>query len=285
MSMAAPIKTVGGKRYMAQTIINCLPPRDRYTTFIDAMCRSCAVLLAHDPLDKSEIANDLDWRITTFFRVLQDPVLFERFRRRVECIPFSTLEFRAAKETLPTFSKPLSDAACVDLAVAFFVLARMSRAGDLEAFATLTKNRLRRRMNEQASAWLTSIEHLQAVHQRMRRVVVTDDDVFQLLDRWYNTDGVVIYLDPPYLIEAESGRATPKLYGEFDWDREKHERLLQALRRPGKALYLVSGYDTKLYEEELLKPGGWAVVKKPQPLHSAGGKKKRIQMECIFKNF
>ena len=284
MGMAAPIKTVGGKHYLADWTASLLPPRDSYTTFIDGMCRSCAVLLAHDPEGKSEIANDLDWKVTNFFKVLQSPELFDRFRRRAESTPFSVIEFREAKEALTRARKPDTDADRVDTALAFFVLARMSRSGDMESFATLTKTRLRRMMNEQVSAWLTGVDHLPAVHQRMLRVLVLDRDVFQLLDEWYDVEGVVVYIDPPYLIE-ENGRATPKLYGDFDWDRSHHERLLAALRRTGKARYLVAGYETRLYDEGLLQKGGWRVHKKTQPLHAAGGKQKRRQVECVYCNY
>jgi len=75
------LKGHGGKRYLADWIASHFPARDRYITFVDAMCRTCAVLLAHDPRDKAEVANDLDGRIMNFWRCLQAPERFGHLRR------------------------------------------------------------------------------------------------------------------------------------------------------------------------------------------------------------
>lgn len=275
----APVKTSGGKNYTADWIISLLPPRQNYHNFVDAMCRSCAVLLAHGPAGKSEVANDLDGAIMSFWRALQDDDKFEAFKRRVEAIPFSEQEFRDALAR----KAPYDQTDELSVAVRFFVAARQSRSGDLKDFATLTKTRLRRSQNEQVSAWLTSIERLPEVHARMKRVLLLSQDVFELLAEW-DVPETCIYLDPPYVLEG-GARATGGIYGAYDWSRESHEKLLDILLRMKKAYVVLSGYETKLYTDKLIKAEGWNMHTKEVPLHSAGGATKRRQVEVVWTNY
>ncbi len=92
-----------------------------------------------------------------FWAVLQDPDLFSRFQRIVDAVPFS-------EEMWELAAKLSRDADIVLRAVGFFIRCRQSRAGTFKGFATLTRNRTRRGMNEQASAWLTTIDGLPEVH-------------------------------------------------------------------------------------------------------------------------
>jgi DNA adenine methylase len=289
VTVSSPIKTSGGKHYVADWIISLLPPRDRYDTFIDGMCRSCAVLLAHDPANKSELANDRDRIISNFWRVLQCPYLFPLFKRRVDATPFGYVEFDEARERVMYWDRSFREHATlhpidVDLAVAFFILARMSFAGNNKTFTSITTSRLRRGMNAEVSAWLTSIAILPAVHARMQRVLVLDEDINELV-RKYDKRRVVLYADPPYLLSKEEARVTPDLYGHFDWNEEQHTAFLRNCLATDKLYLLVSGYETELYNDTLL-PAGWKLHKStPQPLHSAGGLRKRRQVECVYTSY
>src|SRR5207249_7948232 len=83
-------------------------------------------------------------------------------------------------------------------AAGFFVVCRQSLAGRMKGFASLSRNRTRRRMNEQASAWITAVEGLPAVHERLRRVVILCRPAVEVL-RSQDGPGTLFYLDPPYL--------------------------------------------------------------------------------------
>lgn len=278
-----PIKTAGGKFYLSDWIHEHAPKRDSYITFIDAMVRSGAVLLGHDPVGKSEIANDKDSVITNFWRVLQTPKYFDQFKRRMEVTPFSETEFHRSRKILDLYQNEITTID-LDAAVHFFIAARMSRSGDMKEFTTITKSRTRRDKNEQVSAWQTSVANLPAVHRRMYDVLLIRKDIFELLDEWDKIKTVFIYLDPPYLIE-KGVRVTPKLYGKFDWDRPMHERLLKRLVRMRGAKIMLSGYLSDLYAQYLTPEAGWTMYTKEQPLHSAGGSEKRIQTEAIWVNY
>ena len=65
--MKGPLKTHGGKHYLAQKIIALMPA---HTHFVEPYAGGLAVLLAKDPEGVSEVVNDLDGNITNFWQVL-----------------------------------------------------------------------------------------------------------------------------------------------------------------------------------------------------------------------
>jgi DNA adenine methylase len=231
-----------------------------------------SVLLAKDPEGTSEVVNDTSFRLTNFWRVLQDPGLWLKFQHRVSMTPFSEIEWNNALE-IP--SGVYSDYVA---AAMFFVRCRQSMAGRMKNFAPLTKSRLRRGMNEQVSAWLGAVEGLQAVHERLMRVVIENRDALDVI-RQMDTPDTVFYCDPPYLHET---RAT---VGEYDHEMtdQQHMDLLELLSViEGK--FLLSGYFSRLYDD-FARECGWHMVAFELPNNSAGGAVKRRMTECVWTNF
>ena len=101
-------------------------------------------MLSRDPSNVSEVANDISGHLMNFWSVLKDPLRFSMFQRIIEATPFSESEWQDSSFT---------DGDMVDRAVRFFISSRMSMAGRGDSFAPLTRNRIRRGMNEQARAW------------------------------------------------------------------------------------------------------------------------------------
>ena len=93
----------------------------------------------------SEVVNDICCELTNFWQVLQNDDSFQAFKRTVEAVPFSQVEWEAA-ESKQHPCKPLD----VDAAVGFFIRCRQSRAGEFKEFATLSRNRTRRLQSEHA---------------------------------------------------------------------------------------------------------------------------------------
>jgi DNA adenine methylase len=81
--LTSPLKWHGGKHYLAARIVALMPPHLHY---VEPYAGGLAVLLARDPEDErlflsphrgvSELVNDLDGRLTNFWRVL--PIYFVR---------------------------------------------------------------------------------------------------------------------------------------------------------------------------------------------------------------
>jgi DNA adenine methylase len=104
--VTGPLKTHGGKHYLASRIVALMP---RHLHYVEPYAGGLSVLLARDPEDPrlwagcgsglrgvSEVANDLDGRLVNFWRVLRDEGTFARFVRQVEAVPLSRAELEGA---------------------------------------------------------------------------------------------------------------------------------------------------------------------------------------------
>jgi len=282
--LTQPIKWHGGKHYLAEWIISLMPPHLHY---VEPFFGGGSVLLTRDPaLDWmltpegslpsflkgcSEVVNDVNRELTNFWQVLRDPELYPQFRQVLELTPFSQIEWEESESRLQSTDP-------VEAAAAFFIRARMCRQGIAKSFATLSRNRTRRRMNEQVSSYLTAVEGLQEVHQRLRNVVILNDDACTVIKKQdgYNT---LFYCDPPYVHET---RATVNAY-EFEMDLEHHQRLLETLAQvAGK--FMLSGYRCSLYDE-FAEKHGWRREDKLIDNKASRAKVKEKKCECLWMNF
>lgn len=265
-TLAAPIKYHGGKHYLAKRIVALMPP---HTHYVEPYFGGGSVLLAKNPEGVSEVVNDIDGHLTHFWRVLQGEQSFERFRRVVEAVPFSEREWGDAEQ-------PQTDP--VHQAVSWFIRCRQSLAGRGDSFAPLSRSRRRRGMNEQASAWLSAVEGLPAVHERLKRVAVLNRDAVDVIRQQDGLD-TLYYCDPPYLSQT---RTAPDVYGH-EMSGEDHVKLLKALSRI-EGRFLLSGYDNCLYARAAEK-WGWHCHRFEIPNHAAGGAVKRRMTECVWTNY
>lgn len=262
-----PLKWHGGKHYLAKRIVAMMPPHLHY---VEPYFGGGAVFLESDPNGMSEVVNDIDGELTNFWQVLQNDVGFTYLRRCLEVTPFSQAEWERAIS-----AREIDN---IRRAVNFFIRCRQSRAGQMKEFATLSRNRVRGGMNEQASAWLGAIDGLPAVHARLRRVVILNDDALNVI-RQQDGPKTLFYCDPPYLHET---RVSKDAY-EYEMTEEQHRRLLVALACI-KGRFMLSGYRSELYDTAAER-NGWHRVDFDLPNHAAGGKKKRRMTECLWMNF
>ena len=272
--MTGPLKVHGGKHYLAPRIVALMPA---HTHYVEPYAGGLSVLLAKPCDGISEAVNDIDGDLTTFWRVLQDVKAFARFRRRVQAIPFSEAEWEKARARLGRPSGLKTQAERVERAVRFFVTCRQSMAGRCKDFAPLTRNRTRRGMNEQASAWLNAVDGLPAVHARLRRVVILNRPALEVI-RSQDGPESLFYLDPPYVPET---RASQEAFGGHDMTAGDHEELLGTLVGL-KGMVMLSGYRCALYDKRL---SGWDCHEFDLPNHAAGGILKRRVTEAVWCNF
>ncbi len=263
--VSPPLKWHGGKWYLAPKIVAKMPA---HTHYVEPYAGGLSVLLAKDPIGVSEVANDIDGRLSNFWRVLQDDVAFGRFKRVLEAVPFSETEWREAERD--------DSAEPVTKAVRFFIYCRQSLAGRMDCFAPLSRTRTRRGMNEQASAWLNAVEGLSAVHARLRRVAILNRDALDVI-RQQDGEQTLFYLDPPYLSET---RTAENVYSH-EMGTDQHARLLDAIRNCDGRVML-SGYPSSLYDERLKD---WNRHMFVLPNQAASGKQKRRMTEVVWCNF
>jgi DNA adenine methylase len=271
-ALTQPLTWHGGKHYLASRIIALMPP---HTHYVEPYFGGGAVLLAKDYEGVSEVVNDRNADLTNFWRVLQDPIDFAAFRRLLSVVPFSETEWEESDEVpRPGFSGRVAAAAN------FFISCRQSLAGRMQQFASLSRTRTRRGMNEQASAWLQAVEGLPAVHERLRRVVILGAREANEVIIQQDGGQTLFYCDPPYLHET---RASTGVYGPNEMDEAAHERLLLTLRSIA-GRFLLSGYRSKLYDQ-FAAANGWRRHDFDLPNNAAGGKRKRRMVECVWSNF
>jgi DNA adenine methylase len=289
-AITQPLKWHGGKNYLAAKIIGLMPPRCKnpndpapkdpgWLHYVEPYAGGLAVLLANNPRGISEVVNDKNGELTNFWDVLKSPACCRSLWNRLQATPFSSVEFdRAMKHGREVFNGRLAGDS-VERAAEFFVRCRQSLAGRMNGFAGISKNRTRRGMNEQASAWINAIEGLPAIHARLQRVLILHGEALDVI-RQQDGPRTLFYLDPPYLHET---RATTGEFGEHEMTPEQHGELLELLSKI-KGRFLLSGYRSKMYDAAA-KRRGWRRYDFTVPNQAAGGKKKRRMTECVWTNF
>jgi DNA adenine methylase len=281
-----PIKRHGGKAYLAERIIALMPPRVKnpnapaaddpgWLHYVEPYFGGGSVLLAQDPEGIGEVVNDIDGDLTTFWYVLASETLFPELVRRLEATPCSQSHFDKACKIL----KSSNAGKQVDRATAFFIRNRQSRQALGKDFATIARNRTRRGMNELPSAWLTAIEGLPEVHERLKRVVILDNQEATKVIKQQDGPRTLFYLDPPYLHETR----TVKDAYENEMDEEAHGELMGCLANI-KGRFLLSGYPSAMYQR-FQTAYGWHRVEWQIDNKAGSGKSKRKMTECVWMNY
>lgn len=264
------LKWHGGKHYLADKIIALM---GEHLHYVEPYAGGLSVLLAKDPIGYSEVVNDLDEDVSNFWAVLADPLLFDQFLRRSEATIFSQVAWEDARVLLRSAAMNRQRSI---RAWAFFVLCRQSLAGRMKVFSPLSKRRIRRGMNEQASAWWTAIDGLEDVHARLARVVVLNDEATEVIRKQDGRD-TLFYLDPPYVPTTRASRDVYK----HEMSLDQHEYMLHvACNLKGKCI--ISGYDSEMYNRKLNQ---WYKFVFPTPNNAAGGDEKRTMAECVWLNY
>jgi DNA adenine methylase len=268
-NLQPPLKWHGGKHYLAKRIVELMPPHTRY---VEPYCGGMQVLFAHDPDNCTEVVNDINKRLMNFWTVLKYPVMFEAFSRAVTSTPLSEAAFQWSIEFDPDPLDPVTDA------LAFFVQMRQSRQGLGKHYCTPT-SRTRRRMNENVSAWLTAVEGLPDIHDRLKRVEVWNRDAVSAIEAVSSDRGTLVYCDPPYI---HSTRTVTTAY-QHEMDDAAHEKLLKALKHFG-GLFILSGYDNALYYEYEMECG-WNRQAVELPNNASSAREKERKLEILWTNF
>jgi len=108
-------------------------------------------------------------------------------------------------------------------------------------------------------------------HEKKNIIQIENKNVFELIPK-YNRENVLIYLDPPYLLET---RKNKKFY-KYEFSDKDHEDLLEMIIC-SKAKIIISGYESELYSSYLVD---WQIAKR-KTKDQAGNRK----TECIWMNY
>jgi DNA adenine methylase len=236
-----PIAYYGGKSRLAPWLTSLFPP---HRVYVEPFAGSAAVLFAKTR-SVHEIINDRDGDLVNFLKVLRDQP--DEFEHLCRLTPYSRDEWAAcAAIDAPS-----------DLERARQWWVRSSQAfGQVAKVNTGWSTSIQRGSNNARSVW-NRLGRFGPCAERLGGVVIENRHAFEVIEKYDAADGV-IYLDPPYLAATRTsyagGRRPNGDYAvEFALDSEHIELAKRA--HDAKAMVLVSGYPSDLYEELY---GGWA---------------------------
>jgi DNA adenine methylase len=268
----SPINYHGSKGRLAPWIASLLPA---HRTYLEPFFGSGAVLFAKPP-SPTEIVNDLDANVTTFFKVLRERP--DELARACRLTPYARAEFTVADLTDPTVTE-LDE---VERARRFFVrinqsVGKTTRASTGWAVAPHTGG------HDHAHKFAALTDRLVACAERLRRVHIEQRPAVEVIAR-FATSNAVVYADPPYLAATRSS-LTRRRGADYavEYATEAQHRELAAVLRVTPAVVLLSGYPSDLYEELY---GDWWRLKRSvdrPSSHTTGGRGPRA-VEVIWAN-
>jgi len=241
----APFKSFGGKgsNGFLKVIYSLFPKH--YDVMVEPFCGSAVVTL-NNPIEKcTEIINDLNLNIYSFYKTIQDKYAFEQLKEKLDLTCYHEDLFKDSKNALQT------ELSQIDRAYYFFICNRMSYSGNNASFG---KNyAIRRNMSKSTSDILSAIDSLDLIHCRISQMIILNRDALELIENEGQYEHTFMYLDPPYAWETRTSTRYP-----VDFTPQQQIDLVNVLTsEKSNAKYLLSGYDNELYENVLVKEYGW----------------------------
>lgn len=256
--MRSIMKYPGSKWSLAKWIMDQFPPHHSY---LEPFFGSGAVFF-NKPRSNIETVNDRDDNVVNLFeQIKNDP---ERFAREIYFTPYArSICNRAVAETVPedAFQKAVRFFAKLNLGHGYRTNER--RAGfkiDIQG----------RERAYAAGHWCKLPERIMEAAERLRGVQIENRDALELIGK-FNSEKVLIYADPPYVMDTRHGAQYRHEMSDHD-----HEKLLKALINH-RGSVVISGYDCDLYNDLLT---GWN-KKTHKARNQAGG----AATEVIWYNY
>jgi len=266
--LRSPIKYFGGKGVFGKDIYKFFPNKSHYDIYIEPFGGGASMLFIKEPFG-SEVYNDLEENVYSLFKALKDKELFNKLKEQCDLALYSR---QLRNEYIEDLKR--TDLDIVDRAFKFLYVNRSSRNG-IGGFS-ITTNYIRRNMSKSVSDFLSCIDKLPEIHDRLSRVVIEKQDGISLIKK-FDKKRTFIYADPPYHHDTR----TETRY-KVDMDNDKQVEFIDMLLGLKHAMILVSGYDCKEYER--LVDNGWNRV--DITVNSVGGDfKSKEKVESLWLNY
>ncbi len=251
------MKYPGSKWKLAKWIIGFFP---QHHSYLEPFFGSGAVLF-NKPRSNIETVNDLDGNVINLFEwIKRDP---ERLAREIYWTPYARQVYEDVFAEVPedSFKK----------AVNFYIRLNMGHGFRTTGEKVGWKNDIQGRERAYAAQdWVHLPEKIMQTAERLRGVQIECRPAVELIRR-FNYPNVLIYADPPYVVDTRHG----KQY-RHEMDNAAHADLLEALLAH-EGPVILSGYDNPLYQE-MLK--GWHREQKESRTQSLA-----IKTETLWMNF
>jgi len=160
--LRSPLIWFGGKGRFVPKLLPLIPPHSKY---VEVFGGGGSLLFAKEPA-AVEVYNDINAGLANFFRVIQDPVLFADFCRRINFTLYSRAEYEHFRKTWETIEDPL------ERAFRFYVVARQSFGGMFGkswGYALTLENGGMSAVN---SKWLSIMRMMPEIQKRLATVKI-----------------------------------------------------------------------------------------------------------------
>lgn len=231
--MKAIAKYPGSKWSLAEWIIRFFPKHHNY---LEPFFGSGAVLF-NKPRSNIETVNDLDCNVINLFECIRENP--EKLAGMIYMTPYAREVYEKAYEEFPEDK--------FEAALKFYIRLNMGHGFRTSGERVGWKNDVQGRERSYASQdWCNLPGKIMQAAERLRGVQIENRPAIELIKR-FNFENVLIYCDPPYMLETRHGKQYRCEMGDME-----HEELLKVLlQHRGPAI--ISGYDTELYRDILSK--------------------------------
>lgn len=226
----------GAKWGMAKEIVSLMPS---HRSYLEPFFGSGAVLF-NKPPSAIETVNDIDGDIVNFFQVLRERP--DDLAEAISLTPYARDVFDDAHENRGT--DPF------DRAYRFAIRSKMGHGFKAYQKTGFKIDVYARERSYCVNCWNRLPKDLMQAVIRLKDVQIENRPALELIRR-FNYDNVLIYADPPYLLNTRGG----KQY-RYEMDEQDHLDLLAALIQH-KGLVILSGYPSEMYDRELI---GWSRI-------------------------
>jgi len=188
------IRYFGGKGGgIGKTIISHFPENYEKMNYLEPFGGSGVILFMKKP-SPVEIYNDLEHNVHALFKVLTDEKLFDEFKQKCDLTYYS-------KDILDEFNESLKndDLSTLERAYKYFIVNRTAYNG-VGGFSSALV--VRRNMSKSISDYLSTVDRLPEIHQRLSKVLVHNRDAVELIEK-YDKPNWIYYLDPRIIIQQE----------------------------------------------------------------------------------
>ncbi len=219
----------GSKWSMTDWIISKMPDHE---TYLEPFFGSGAIFFNKQP-SGIETINDLDSNVVNLFRVIRDHPY--ELAERIEWTPFSREEYYSSYEGQT--GNDLEDARR-------FLVRCWQAIGAKTSDRTGWRSLINFNGPNTAKEWGKLPKKILLVAKRLKEAQIEHQPAVKLIER-YKRERVLIYADPPYIIETRTKR-----HYKHEMTLEDHIELLEVLdNHPGPVL--LSGYAHPLYDDKL----------------------------------
>jgi DNA adenine methylase len=229
MKPSSPVLRYHGSKWrMSQWIMRHMPA---HRVYVEPFGGGASILMQKQRCT-TEIYNDLDVEIVSFFRILRDPAQAAQLAELIGRTPYSRVEYRAAYE-------PSNDP--IEQARRTLIKGWMG----INSKGIWGRSGFDTRINEdhhnsRLNTFCALPEIISQFASRLRGVIIENTDALQLISR-FTTRETLILADPPYVLSTRSR----KTYTHEMSDQQ--HRLLATALNASPCMVMLCGYPSELY--------------------------------------